>query len=79
MLVTTVRNKGFFIIYPCKDLAYFLLNQENKFYLQGLSTVKGPVMFPIKKHHAICYPTTHSVPGPFLRSYINLPNKTYAY
>ena len=27
----------------------------------------------------IAYPTTHSIPGPYLQSYINLPRKTYPY
>lgn len=65
--------------------------------LQGLSTVKGPVMFPQReitenpvngwerKHtiyprkNAAVYPTTHSIPGPFLQSYAVLPNRMYPY
>ena len=66
--------------------------------LQGLSTAKGPVMYPSRevncnpkngheRKHTICptrnnaimYPTTHSVPGPYLQSYIALPNKMYPY
>ncbi|BCS82903.1 hypothetical protein QLL95_gp1220 [Cotonvirus japonicus] len=31
------------------------------------------------KNNAIVYPTTHSIPGPYLRSYIMLPKKTYMY
>ncbi len=27
----------------------------------------------------IVYPTTHSIPGPYLQSYINLPRRTYMY
>ena len=27
----------------------------------------------------IKYPTTHSLPGPYLQSYINLPYRTYMY
>ncbi|QGR53743.1 hypothetical protein [Moumouvirus maliensis] len=30
-------------------------------------------------NNRIMYPTTHSIPGPYLRSYINLPQKTYMY
>ena len=66
--------------------------------LQGLSTNKGPVMYPLRetncnpkngyerkhtiypmRNSAIMYPTTHSVPGPYLQSYIALPNKMYTY
>ena len=59
---------------------------------QGLSPSSGPYMYPMKvqynrgpinsyerKHSAIVYPTTHSIPGPFLQSYIALPNKMYMY
>lgn len=28
---------------------------------------------------AIAYPTTHSIPGPFLQSYISLPKRVYGY
>ena len=28
---------------------------------------------------AVVYPTTHSIPGPFLQSYIALPNRQYPY
>jgi len=78
-------------------------HQINVFYngkpqLQGLSTVTGPIMYPLrevcanpkngwerkhtiypKQNSAIVYPTTHSIPGPFLQSYIALPNKMYPY
>jgi hypothetical protein len=37
--------------------------------LQGLSTVKGPIMFPVKQ---IAYPVDHSIPDPFNQHYINL-------
>lgn len=38
--------------------------------LQSKSTeTKSPIM----------YPTTHSMPGPYLQSYINLPNRSFAY
>lgn len=38
--------------------------------LQGLSTNKGPIM----------YPTTHSIAGPYLQSYININHrKMYMY
>lgn len=30
-------------------------------------------------HGPITYPTTHSIPGPYLQSYINLPNRSYGY
>ena len=29
--------------------------------------------------NVIAYPTTHSIPGPYLQSYINIPNRTYPY
>ena len=38
--------------------------------LQGLSTVRGPFMYPVRAQ--IAYPLTHSVPDPFQQSYINL-------
>ncbi|ANB50386.1 hypothetical protein [Powai lake megavirus] len=31
------------------------------------------------KNSHIMYPTTHSIPGPYLQSYINLPQKTSMY
>ena len=31
------------------------------------------------RNSAIVYPTTHSIPGPFLQSYIALPRKQYPY
>ena len=64
---------------------------NGKQYLQGLSPNVGPIMFPKRevtshprnawehKHCKIAYPTTHSIPGPYLQSYINLPGKTYMY
>lgn len=58
-------------------------------FLQGLHPVKGPQMFPINNRRrsepiyssrsAIVYPTTHSIPGPFLQSYISLPKRVYGY
>lgn len=42
---------------------------RGKTYTQGLSPNHGPIMYPI----------THSIPGPFLQSYIHLPNKSYMY
>lgn len=60
-------------------------------YLQGLSTAIGPVMYPVKGsdtpihknysqyNNKIAYPTTHSIPGPFLQSYIDLPRKSSMY
>jgi hypothetical protein len=75
-----------------------LIYYNGKPQLQGLSTSKGPVMYPQKevncspsnswerkhsfcprKNTAIQYPTTHSIPGPYLQSYIALPNKMYGY
>lgn len=71
---------------------------NGKPYTQGLSTVKGPVMYPFteynadptnawerkhtiypKQNSAIVYPTTHSIPGPYLQSYICMPDKMYPY
>lgn len=58
----------------------------------GLSHSSGPFMYPAKveynrgpinsyerKHATIAYPTTHSIPGPALQSYIALPKKIYMY
>lgn len=81
-----------------------LVHYNGKPNLQGLSIVKGPVMFPpfnetnchpnnsyerkyskfagcekTTTHSAIMYPTTHSIPGPFLQSYIALPRRMYPY
>ena len=69
-----------------------IINQNGRPMYQGLSINKGPVSYPIKvpcnrgpvntyerKHSAIVYPTTHSIPGPYLQSYIRLPNKMYMY
>lgn len=74
---------------PCHQI---YVTYDGKQFLQGLSPVKGPYLYPIKrdlgrepvnsyerKHCAIVYPTTHSIPGPYLRSFINLPSKTYMY
>lgn len=52
-------------------------------YLSGLSVNQGPVSFPMinnnnnpknswERKNAICYPTTHSIPGPYLQNYISL-------
>lgn len=35
-------------------------------------------IFP-KNESAIVYPSTHSIPGPLIQSYIALPNKMYPY
>ena len=69
-----------------------LVTQGGRPMYQGLSIVKGPVSYPAKvlhnrgpvnsyerKHSAIVYPTTHSIPGPYLQSFIRLPNKMYMY
>lgn len=80
---------------PTNQLLVSYQGQPN---LQGLSIVKGPVMFPLRERnchprntwerkHTFCpfgqnkiaYPTTHSVPGPFLQSYIALPRRMYMY
>lgn len=54
-------------------------------YRQTLSQ-NGPYMYQSDtpsyryKSSCICYPTTHSIPGPYLQSYINMPfMKTYMY
>lgn len=43
--------------------------------LQGLSTIKGPVMFPVKTGPAwergLAYPMTHSIPDPYQQGFIN--------
>lgn len=38
--------------------------------LQGLSTVRGPFMFPVRTQ--IMYPRSHSIPDQFQQTYINL-------
>lgn len=48
--------------------------------LQGLDIVRGPMMFPVKRcqwypRGPIMYPTTHSIPGPYLQTYIALAGK----
>lgn len=58
---------------------------NGKPYEQTLSINKGPIIRPINKYtsgsitNPICYPTTHSIPGPFLQSYIALPNRVFPY
>lgn len=53
-------------------------------YSQKLSVNIGPYMISLNdntnKHqtYQIVYPTTHSIPGPYLRSYIN-PGQFYSY
>jgi len=43
--------------------------------LQGLSTIRGPFMFPVRAQvpqlSQLAYPITHSIPGPYQQSYIN--------
>lgn len=47
--------------------------------LQGLSTVRGPFMFPVRQEIIYprgnylqpAYPVTHSIPGPYQQNYIN--------
>ncbi len=71
-----------------------LIYYNGKPQLQGLNTASGPFMYPIKedtvrsnttknkiipKKSAIQYPTTHSIPGPCLQSYIALPKRMYPY
>ena len=70
-----------------------LVTYNGKPQLQGLSANHGPVMFPLReitscptnsyeRKHTIYttpYPTTHSIPGPYLQSYIALPNRMYPY
>lgn len=69
-----------------------LVNYNGTPQLQGLSVNTGPVMYPVPQSTVIinrsgkspiAYPTTHSIPGPYLRSYINLAGpcgrKTYTY
>lgn len=45
--------------------------------IQGLDRSKGPIMFPrsMIRNSPIMYPTTHSLPGPYLQSYIALVNR----
>jgi len=59
-----------------------LVQYQGQPMLQGLSTVRGPFMYPVNApcyrrrnywhNPAIVYPMTHSIPGPFLQTYINL-------
>lgn len=72
-----------------------LIYYNGKPQLQGLSTSSGPIMYPSKevdykssndykcqiypKKTSVQYPITHSIPGPYLQSYIVIPNKMYSY
>lgn len=49
-----------------------LINYKNDTFLQGLHPVKGPFMYPYRPPQTACiaYPVTHSIPGPYLQSYI---------
>ena len=44
---------------------------------QRLPISQNQYLYP--SNSAITYPTTHSIPGPYLQSYINLPNRSYSY
>ncbi|AYV85495.1 MAG: hypothetical protein Satyrvirus20_2 [Satyrvirus sp.] len=73
-----------FVQAPADD-KQILVYYNGKPMLQGLSINKGPVMFPAKQSNpfrkgAIMYPTTHSIPGPYLQSYMyNGHHKMYPY
>lgn len=67
-----------------------MVHYNGKPQLQTLSPYQGPQMFPVRetlpnpnnsyeRKNCIAYPTTHSIPGPFLRSYIDLPYKSSMY
>lgn len=55
-----------------------LINYNGRPMLQGLDTVRGPFMFPVKEPMIfnpcgpITYPITHSVPSPYQQMYIGL-------
>lgn len=55
-----------------------LVNYRNQPMLQGLSTIRGPFMFPARtefiypNESRLPYPLTHSIPDPFQRTYISL-------
>jgi hypothetical protein len=46
-----------------------LVNYQGQSMLQGLSTIRGPFMFPVRNQ--IAYPITHSIPDPYQQSFIN--------
>ena len=53
-------------------------------FTQNLSKIQSKHQYQpssgLCKKSAIMYPTTHSIPGPYLRSYINIPRgRTYPY
>lgn len=54
-----------------------LVNYDNRPMLQGLSTVRGPFMFPVRNEiicpvqNEIMYPMTHSIPSPYQQFFIN--------
>lgn len=54
-----------------------LVNFGGQSALQGLSTIRGPFMFPVRTEiiyprTQIMYPRTHSIPDHFQRTFINL-------
>jgi hypothetical protein len=56
-----------------------LVNYGGQPALQGLSTVRGPFMFPVRQeiiypvtqYRPTAYPVTHSLPDPYQQQYIN--------
>ena len=68
------------------DNNIILVQYKNKPYYQKLHPSYGPYMVPLNNqstiylsNNKIVYPTTHSIPGPYLQSYISLPNRKYMY
>jgi|ERR1044071_5991890 hypothetical protein len=55
-----------------------LVNYRGQPTLQGLSTIRGPFMFPVRTEFIypleskLPYPMSHSIPDPFQRTYIGL-------
>lgn len=47
-----------------------LVNFQGRPALQGLSTIRGPFMFPVQS--PIVYPMSHSVLDPYQRSFLGL-------
>lgn len=67
-----------------------IVTYNGRQYLQGLSPSGGPFMYPIQQQRRtgsgwvnlngpIVYPTTHSIPGPYLQSYIDLEANKRSY
>lgn len=65
---------------PQESLTHQIVIYYNgKPHIQNNYKNKSKKIYDQSINNAIVYPTTHSIPGPFLQSYIALPNKMYPY